>query len=40
MQLQLKLDENPNLTINFVVVDDEMKLADIKSEVIFRKLAQ
>ena len=40
MQLQLKLDENQNLTINFVVIDDEMKLADIKSEVIFRKLAQ
>ena len=41
MQLNLKCDdsENQNLTINFVVQDDEMRLADIKSDVIFRKLA-
>lgn len=41
MQLGLKCDdsENQNLTINFVVEDDEMRLADIKSEIIFRKLA-
>ena len=42
VQLGLKCDdsENQNLTINFLVVDDEMKLADLKSEVVFRKLAQ
>lgn len=40
MQLGLKCDdnENQNLTINFVVKDDEMRLADIKSDVVFRKL--
>src|ERR1051325_7109552 len=34
MQLNLKCDdsENQNLTINFVVQDDEMRLADIKSD--------
>lgn len=42
MQLGLKCDdgENQNLTINFLVEDDEMKLADIKSEVVFRKLGK
>ena len=41
IQLGLKCDdsENQNLTINFLVSDDEMRLADIKSDVIFRKLA-
>ena len=42
MQLGLKCDDEAkqNLTINFLVVDDEMKLADIKSDVVFRKLGQ
>jgi len=41
MQLGLKCDdsENQNLTINFIVQDDEMRLADVKSDVVFRKLA-
>jgi hypothetical protein len=41
IQLGLKCDdaENQNLTINFIVTDDEMRLADIKSDVVFRKLA-
>ena len=41
IQLGLKCDdsENQNLTINFIVEDDEMRLADVKSEVVFRKLA-
>ena len=41
MQLGLRCDdsENQNLTINFIVQDDEMRLADIKSDVVFRKLA-
>ena len=40
MQLGLRCDDdaNQNLTINFLVEDDEMRLADIKSEVVFRKL--
>jgi hypothetical protein len=41
IQLGLKCDdsENQNLTINFIVTDDEMKLAGIKSDVVFRKLS-
>jgi hypothetical protein len=41
MQLNLKMDEGEgqNLTIRLVVEDDEMRLADIKSDVVFRKLA-
>lgn len=41
IQLNLKCDDsaNQNLTIRFVVQDDEMRLADIKSDVVFRKLA-
>ena len=41
MQLGLKMDEgeSQNLTIRLVVQDDEMRLADIKSDVVFRKLA-
>jgi hypothetical protein len=41
MQLGLKLDEGEgqNLTIRLVVQDDEMRLSDIKSDVVFRKLA-
>jgi len=40
MQLGLKCEdnENQNLVINFIVEDDEMKLADVKSDVVFRKL--
>jgi hypothetical protein len=42
MQLNLKCDDDAkqNLTINFIVEDDEMRLADIKSEVVFRKLGK
>ena len=41
MQLNLKMDEgeSQNLTIRLVVDGDEMRLSDIKSEVVFRKLA-
>src|SRR5690349_19391335 len=41
MQLNLKMDEgqNQSLTIRLVVEDDEMRLSDIKSDVVFRKLA-
>ena len=42
MQLGLQCDDDAkqNLTINFIVEDDEMRLADIKSEVVFRKLGK
>jgi hypothetical protein len=39
MQLNLRCDASQNLTINFIVEDDEMRLADIKSKVVFRKLS-
>lgn len=41
MQLGLKMDdgESQSLTIRLVVQDDEMRLSDIKSDVVFRKLA-
>jgi hypothetical protein len=39
VQLNLRCDANQNLTINFIVEDDEMRLADVKSAVVFRKLS-
>lgn len=41
MQLGLKMDDGATqaLTIRLVVQDDEMRLADIPSKVVFRKLA-
>ena len=37
MMLGLKVDENQNLYANFVVDGDEMRIADVPSDVIFIK---
>jgi hypothetical protein len=37
MQLGLRTDENKNLTIDLVVLDDEMKPSGFSSTVVFRK---